>query len=208
MAGGPPWGGRTLASTTIDGWQQGYVVPIGAAGTVRLDFAPDRPVRWGMVLGGLLALALVAMTLVPERRRPGAVAPAGRGGRLAVALVGVGCIGLVAGWWGMVVLGGVGVVGALAHRRLSAPRFAVLCVVGTVLSALAAGAVLVSGHYASQAYRADQPAAQLLVVAALSFLVLSLSVPSAAVQRVARPSRAEDGSDGPTGSAAARGSGS
>jgi arabinofuranan 3-O-arabinosyltransferase len=198
--------GRTLASTEVDGWQQGYVLPAGRAGTVRLDFTPDTPVRWGMALGAFLVLGLVAMALLPERRRHGVIEPAGGRGRRAVAVVVGGCVALVAGGWGLLVLAAVAAVSAVAARLLSRDTLARASVVATVLSALAAGAVLVSGHYASQTYRADRPVAQLLVVAVLS--VLAVSVWAAARHRAEPPVPLADGSDGPAGSAAAPGTGS
>jgi arabinofuranan 3-O-arabinosyltransferase len=203
--------GRTLTSTTVDGWQQGYVLPAGAPGTVRLDFTPDTPVRWGMGLGGLLALALVALALLPERRRRRVVEPAGRVGAVAVAVTGVACIGLVAGWWGLAVAAAVAVLGAVARRLLSDAAFSRACVAGAVLSASAAGAVLLSGHYGSVVgYRADRPAAQLLVVAAVSVLVLSLWRPARgrSEARSARARSRAGGSGEPAGSVAAPGTGS
>ena len=199
--------GKTLATTEVDGWQQAYLLPAGRAGTVRLDFTPDAPVRWGMAFGALLVLGLLAMALLPERRRRGAIEPAGVGGRRAVAVVVAACVGLVAGGWGLVVLAAVAAVGAVAGRLLSRAAFAGACVVATVLSALAAGAVLVSGHYASSVYRADRPAAQLLVVGVLS--VLALSVWAAARDRgEAQPRSTVGGTGELAGSAAAPGSGS
>lgn len=53
-------GGKTLKPVTIDGWQQGYELPSGQGGKVRLTFAPDGPYRAGLLIGGLLALALIA----------------------------------------------------------------------------------------------------------------------------------------------------
>ena len=196
--------GKTLSSTTVDGWQQGYVVPAGAAGTVHLDYTPDTPVRWGMAFGGLLAIALLVLALVPERRRRGSVEPAGR---VAVAVTGVVCIGLVGGWWGLAVAAGVGVLGFAARRRLSDAVFARVLVAAVVLTASAAGVVLLSGHYGSQAYRADQPPAQLLVIAVLGVLVLSLRQPAPG-PAVAQEQRPADGTGAPAGSVVAPGSGS
>ncbi len=50
--------GQRLQPQRIDGWQQGWIVPAGAGGEVRLEFAPDRPYRAGL-LSGLLAAALL-----------------------------------------------------------------------------------------------------------------------------------------------------
>ncbi|MFZ2503450.1 MAG: alpha-(1-_3)-arabinofuranosyltransferase family protein, partial [Nocardioides sp.] len=50
--------GKRLRSVTIDGWQQGYVVPAGEGGRVTLVFAPDRAYRLALLLGLLAALGL------------------------------------------------------------------------------------------------------------------------------------------------------
>ena len=41
-------GGRRLAATTVDGWEQGFVLPAHAAGTVHLRFAPQRDFLLGL----------------------------------------------------------------------------------------------------------------------------------------------------------------
>ena len=70
-------GGRVLKSTRIDGWQQGYRVPAGEGGVVRLDYLPDAPYRAALVAGGVAALLLVSAAFVFYRRerRTGADAP-------------------------------------------------------------------------------------------------------------------------------------
>ncbi len=65
--------GTPLRQVTIDGWQQGYVVPAGAGGDVQLTFTPDRTYRAGLGAGAGLALILLLGALVGavrERRRP------------------------------------------------------------------------------------------------------------------------------------------
>jgi arabinofuranan 3-O-arabinosyltransferase len=199
--------GRALDSVTIDGWQQGFVVPAGSAGVVRLDFTPDGPVRAGMAAGGLLAIGIVLLALIPERRRAREVLPPGRLGRVAVVAVSVACVGLVAGWWGFAVVAGVGVLGVAGRHWLPDAVFARTCVAGTVLCSLGAGMVLLAGPYGSTTYAADHPAAQLLCVAAVAMLILSLWRPEG-VQRVARRERTEVEPGVPAGSAVVRGNGS
>ncbi len=65
--------GRTLQEVPLDGWQQGYLVPAGQGGRVRLSFTPDATYRAGLLGGLLLAGLLVAAAAalqVRERRRP------------------------------------------------------------------------------------------------------------------------------------------
>jgi arabinofuranan 3-O-arabinosyltransferase len=69
--------GVALAPIRVDGWQQGFVVPAGAGGTVALTNAPGLTYRRDLLIGlglvvALLALALVRAWPVPRRRsRPG-----------------------------------------------------------------------------------------------------------------------------------------
>ena len=63
--------GHQLAPVTLDGWQQAYVVPAGAGGTIVLRFTPATGYHW------LLAVAVPRCVLIvaaawPPRRRPGA----------------------------------------------------------------------------------------------------------------------------------------
>ncbi|WP_162794374.1 alpha-(1-_3)-arabinofuranosyltransferase domain-containing protein [Nocardioides houyundeii] len=66
--------GKTLDPLRLDGWQQGYRLPAGAGGVVRLEFVPDRSYRTDLALGGVLALdvviAALALQLLRRRRRP------------------------------------------------------------------------------------------------------------------------------------------
>jgi arabinofuranan 3-O-arabinosyltransferase len=62
-------GSRTLSPVRIDGWQQGYVVPAGAKGTITLDLTPSTAYRGLLILGGVLLLGLAALALLPSRRR-------------------------------------------------------------------------------------------------------------------------------------------
>jgi len=59
--------GKTLQSVRLDGWQQGYFVPAGAAGTVVLTNNPGILLRWELLAGALLALGLVLLALIPGR---------------------------------------------------------------------------------------------------------------------------------------------
>lgn len=70
----PGWvakmGSHTLAPVRIDGWQQGYIVPAGARGTITLVMAPDSLFRWVLIIGAALLLGLAVLALWPSRRRP------------------------------------------------------------------------------------------------------------------------------------------
>ncbi len=79
----PGWqarlGATLLSPVRVEGWAQGWLVPAGAAGTVRLDYTPDGAYRWGLLVGLLAALALVGLAWARpvSRRRLGPIlAPA------------------------------------------------------------------------------------------------------------------------------------
>jgi len=63
-------GGQALTPVRIDGWQQGYIVPAGRAGTVHLTMTPDTVFHLGLWLGAALLCALLLLTLLPTRRSP------------------------------------------------------------------------------------------------------------------------------------------
>ena len=87
----PGWTARTadgaeLSPVTVNGWQQGWVVPAGTSGGISLSFGSNAVYRAG-ITGGLALLPILALlALVPARRPPPAADPAkpwrrGRGGR-------------------------------------------------------------------------------------------------------------------------------
>jgi arabinofuranan 3-O-arabinosyltransferase len=62
-------GGTKLTPVRLDGWQQGFIVPAGAGGTITLENAPGDEYRRNLVVGLLLLVALVALALLPARFR-------------------------------------------------------------------------------------------------------------------------------------------
>jgi arabinofuranan 3-O-arabinosyltransferase len=70
--------GEELRPVVLDGWKQGFVVPAGRGGLVTLAYAPTSDYRRALVIGGLLALALIPMALGRSRR---VAPPATRSGR-------------------------------------------------------------------------------------------------------------------------------
>ena len=71
-------GDAVLTPVTVDGWQQGWRLPAGAAGQVHLVYGPDRTYRLGLAVGLLAVLLLVAGAFVRRRvDRGAALEPAG-----------------------------------------------------------------------------------------------------------------------------------
>lgn len=110
--------GAELTPVRLDGWQQGWLVPKGAAGTVRLEYEPARVYQAGLIGGGTGVLLLVGLVLHrrraahPEGTNAPVTAPPAPGpllGTVALTLVGVVIAGpfallvpvlaLVARWW-------------------------------------------------------------------------------------------------------------
>ena len=129
--------GTALTPVRVDGWQQGWLLPAGAAGTVHLTFGPDHPYRWSLLLGALLALLVVGVAVRPGResaRRALSERPR-RAGWWALGLAVVASVGWLVGLVLTAVTGGV----ARDHHRVRAALRLV-----APLSLLAAGLVVVA----------------------------------------------------------------
>jgi arabinofuranan 3-O-arabinosyltransferase len=174
--------GRRLEPVVVDGWQQGWVVPAGVSGSVRLVFTPDRVYRASLAAGLGLLVLLGAAALVPARvgtARP-ATRPLSSRGLGAAGVVVVAA--LLGGAVGVLLLAAVAGAAALLHRRGGCPPRTAAVVAGG-LAALA-GAVLSSAPWTSgRGYAGDRALPQLLVLAAL--LVVAL----AALPRCSRSTR-------------------
>ncbi len=53
--------GHRLASATLDGWQQGFIVPAGAGGVITMTFAPATWYHIGLALAALAFIGMVAV---------------------------------------------------------------------------------------------------------------------------------------------------
>ncbi len=61
--------GKALTPIRLDGWQQGYIVPAGAAGTIVIENLPGHEYRRNLVIGLLLILVLIGLAALPDRLR-------------------------------------------------------------------------------------------------------------------------------------------
>jgi len=181
--------GRTLTPVTVNGWQQGWVVPAGSSGTVTLEFASNTPYRIGL-FGGLALLPLLfLLAWLPVRRRPEPLEPA-QPWAVPPIVAGAGVLAfgfVVSGAAGVVVVGAIIGTRYLAWRRLS----------DRVTVTVAAGALILSGAVLSRypwrsvdGYIGHSWGVQLLALIAVGTLAASL-VPMR--RRVAREPRAETG---------------
>ncbi len=133
--------GGTLRPITVNGWQQGWILPPGTAGTITLDFAANTAYRIGL-FGGLAllpSLLLLAFLGCRPRRADGPARP-WRPGRTATAAAVVAVGFLISGWVGVVV---VGAAVGLRHLLRARPRLGDGLTLGAVAGGLiVAGAVL------------------------------------------------------------------
>ncbi|MFB7609326.1 alpha-(1-_3)-arabinofuranosyltransferase domain-containing protein [Streptomyces gardneri] len=60
--------GKELESVRLDGWQQAWVVPAGASGTVTMEFEPSGTYRAALIGGAFALVALIALAFVGRRR--------------------------------------------------------------------------------------------------------------------------------------------
>jgi arabinofuranan 3-O-arabinosyltransferase len=171
QARGP--GGASLTPVVVNGWQQGWVVPADTDGTVTLSFRSNTLYRAGLVVGLALLPVLALLVLLPVRRRrddeparpwrlPAAVAAAGA---LAVGAV-------IAGWAGVLVVGGaVGARYLLRRRERLIDRLTLGITAGGLTLA---GAVLSQHPWRSvDGYVGFEPGVQLLALVSVAMLAAS-----------------------------------
>jgi arabinofuranan 3-O-arabinosyltransferase len=62
-------GGKQLEATTVDGWQQAWLIPAGTNGIVHLVYTPQHIIEVGLVAGAVAALLLIVMAFAWRPRR-------------------------------------------------------------------------------------------------------------------------------------------
>ncbi|MDY6996634.1 MAG: discoidin domain-containing protein, partial [Actinomycetota bacterium] len=171
--------GAPLSPITVNGWQQGWVVPAGAAGPVTMSFASNTTYRAGLIGGLALLPVLALLAFVPGRRgrSPGPPVapwqpPAALLGSATVAMAAV-----VSGLAGAMVAGAAVAVGHLLGRRERLWR--------TSLTATAAGGLILAGAVLSQnpwrsvdGYVGHSAGVQLLALLSVVAVAVSVAVPA------------------------------
>ncbi|WP_406397996.1 alpha-(1-_3)-arabinofuranosyltransferase [Streptomyces sp. NBC_00879] len=159
--------GKTLIPLRIDGWQQAWLIPAGAGGTVELEYEPVLLYDIGMI-GGAVAVALLAALALVRRRSAtpaAAMTPPEPGwvlGLVALTLV----VAVVAGPFALIVPA-LAVVARLRHALL-VPIALVAMVAAGIAAATEAGDPVSAGR------GAFGPAAQLLALIALCAAVVTV----------------------------------
>ncbi|MEW5812735.1 MAG: alpha-(1-_3)-arabinofuranosyltransferase [Actinomycetota bacterium] len=180
--------GTALRAITVNGWQQGWLLPPGAGGAVTMEFAANTVYRAGLIGGLALLPLLAALAVAPIRRRRAFGPPAQP---WAAGLITVGVATTLAA---TVIAGPAGAalsVAAFAARHLLRRREA-LCDTVTVVAAAGgltlAGAVLSQNPWRSvDGYVGHSPWVQFLA------LVSVVAVAVSAVPRRGQASHPQDG---------------
>jgi len=167
--------GTRLTPVAVNGWQQGWVVPAGTAGTITLTFAPNSLYRAGLA-GGLALLPLLAlMAWWPPRRRrrdDPPVRPWAPGPWAVPAVLMAGAV--IAGVAGVLVFGAaLGLQWALRDR----PRRRDVVTVWLSAGGLILAGAALSRHpwRAVDGYAGHSAGVQLLVLISLAALVASVT---------------------------------
>ncbi|MCV7342238.1 alpha-(1-_3)-arabinofuranosyltransferase [Mycobacterium haemophilum] len=178
----PGWVARTstgvrLTPVAVNGWQQGWVVPAGNAGTITLTFTANSLYRSGLA-AGLALLPLLALLALWRRRSERAddatAQPWAPGAWAAVAVLAAGAV--IAGAAGVVVVGAaLGLRYALRHQ----PRWRNGLTIG-----LSAGGLILAGAALSRqpwrsvdGYAGHSANVQLLALVSLAVLAASVVSP-------------------------------
>jgi arabinofuranan 3-O-arabinosyltransferase len=145
----PGWTARTVDGSvlhpiTVNGWQQGWVLPAGTAGPVTLTFGSNAPYRAGLI-GGLALLPLLALLAFLPVRRPlldDEPARPWQPGPAATSVAVVAAVAAISGFAGVIVG-----AAALSLRHVLRRREK-LC--ETVTVGVTAGGLIVAGAVLSQ----------------------------------------------------------
>ncbi|UXY27371.1 alpha-(1-_3)-arabinofuranosyltransferase [Streptomyces sp. HUAS TT20] len=138
--------GKELTPLRLDGWQQGWRIPAGAGGTVKLSYGPATTYEAGLI-GGAVGLAALLGLVVwrrrapnPDEPQPESPAPGLWLGTVALTLVAV----VIAGWFALL----VPPLALLAHRRhaLLVPLALVALAGAGIAAATGAGEPVAAGH--------------------------------------------------------------
>ncbi|WP_235717556.1 alpha-(1-_3)-arabinofuranosyltransferase [Mycolicibacterium goodii] len=190
------WSARDAAGTelqpvTVNGWQQGWVIPAGTEGTVTLSFASNLPYRIGLIGGLALLPVLAALALLGVRRPVPAAAPVRPWNPGPVLTGGAALVAgtAISGVAGLLVVGAAIGVRLLLSRR--GPRGQKVWTNVAVLGA--AGGMILAGSVLSQypwrsvdGYVGHSAGVQFLALLSVAFLAAS------AVRLVNRPGPGND----------------
>ncbi|RDB47141.1 hypothetical protein DVB87_14690, partial [Tsukamurella tyrosinosolvens] len=191
--------GAPLKAVTVNGWQQGWVVPQGTDGAVTLRYALNAPYRIGL-FGGLALLAiLAALALVPGSRPLGSGGPVRAWQPGIAAGLGIGAVAFVlSGWPGLALWAASGLATwVVSGLHVSADRRAALRVFGSAGFVLAGMLLLATGPWHAEAgYVGHGPWPQGLALVGVLLMAWSTVPPVRLLHRRGGGAPAADGDDG------------
>ena len=166
--------GSVLRPLIVNGWQQGWVVPAGADGTVTLSFGSNTAYRAGLAGGLALLPLLLLLALWPARRTERGAPPAPWAPPPAVATAGMLVAGtLISGLAGLAVFAGAAGLRYLLADRPRATRWVTLG--GVPAGLILAGCVLSRYPWRSvDGYVGHSAGVQLLAVISVALLAASV----------------------------------
>lgn len=183
--------GAPLTPVTVNGWQQGWVLPAGTEGAVTLEFASNATYRAGLIGGLALLPLLLALAFVPARR-PGTPGPAARPWHprpLAIGATVTVAAGVISGFVGLLVAAAAVGVRFVLRRRTGLRDRVTLGVAASGL--ILAGAVLSQNPWRSvDGYVGHSAGVQLLAL--LSVVAVAVSTVSFPDSTGATPRDDED----------------
>jgi arabinofuranan 3-O-arabinosyltransferase len=110
--------GATLTPVIVNGWQQGWVVPAGAQGTITVSFESNSIYRAGLIGGLALLPLLLLLALIPARRPVSPEHPAVPWSPVVTAVIGLVAAGaVIAGVGGIAVFSAALITAYLLRRR-------------------------------------------------------------------------------------------
>ncbi len=162
--------GRTLTPVTLDGWQQGFVVPAGQGGVITLSFPAGDTYRTALVGSAVGVVVLVLLAVLPARfsgrRKRSEVSPrsARMSGRHKAigSLVVVALLFVVIGGWAAVL---VPLLAALGFLR---PGWLPWVAGGAAVAAGVCSLIGLAGHVGTPGYGGFGAPAQVFALAALA----------------------------------------
>jgi arabinofuranan 3-O-arabinosyltransferase len=129
------FGGHTLTSVRVDGWQQGYIVPSGGAGTIQLTMPSDSLFHLGLLLGAILLVVILLLAVLPSRRdEPEAVGPRPVARGWVLAVLAVAALVLVGGILALVGVPLLWVARRWGQNVMAAVAFATFVAAGCVVA--------------------------------------------------------------------------
>ena len=167
--------GTRLTPVTVNGWQQGWVLPPGTEGPVTLTFPSNTPYRAGLIGGLALLPVLALLAFLPVRRRaePDAPARPWRPGRWPVSAAVLAVGAAISGVAGVIVVGvAVGLRYLLRNRERLCDAITVTATAGGLILA---GAVLSQNPWRSvDGYVGHSVGVQLLALISVAMLAASV----------------------------------